>query len=356
MIDDPMPVFTIKAQDKLATKAVRSYRNICIDAGLHEQALEVAGALVEMAAWRERHPELVKMPDHRHVPATADPVPPDGELPGMWEHADFMGGATDDAPVDDPAQPNCGRYHPPGWRVGDAGSRNEDYRLVARSDAEAARPDGDGKSATSDGRISHAADGDAYLTAARAMIPAVPFTDEFERKLLTPEAIESFVAARAARPDLRAAVDAARAPLLAEMAAERRKVEALLNGDKAMASRIWLAEECERRGRERDEARAEVERLRAEVARLTRISTLNPFGNDLEGACCVDAYASTGREHPEVLHTGGCPNRCGVHSPLPAGALLRSYPCALTSGHPGEHWLHPSYRTPVETVSEADRG
>lgn len=25
------------------------------------------------------------------------------------------------------AQPNCGRWHPPGWKVGDAGSHNEDY-------------------------------------------------------------------------------------------------------------------------------------------------------------------------------------------------------------------------------------
>src|SRR5262245_6905922 len=66
-----MPVFTIKAKDRLAVHAVAAYRALCERHGLGEQATEVSKALVEMAEWRRRHPDLIHLPDHPHVPATA---------------------------------------------------------------------------------------------------------------------------------------------------------------------------------------------------------------------------------------------------------------------------------------------
>jgi hypothetical protein len=54
--------------------------------------------------------------------------------------------------------------------------------------------------------------------------------------------------------------------LTAELAQERVKVEVLLNGDKALAPRIWLNEEVSRLKAERDQARAEL----AEADRIIR--------------------------------------------------------------------------------------
>jgi hypothetical protein len=65
---DPMPVFTIKAKDKLALKAVDAYRDLCLELGLYEQAAEVLLAYSEMSRWRDRNPDQVKLPDHAHVP------------------------------------------------------------------------------------------------------------------------------------------------------------------------------------------------------------------------------------------------------------------------------------------------
>ncbi len=68
--DDAMPVFTIKAKDKLAIRAVEAYRRLCLELGLNAQADEVDKALDEIVAWREAHPDQVKLPDHPHVPAS----------------------------------------------------------------------------------------------------------------------------------------------------------------------------------------------------------------------------------------------------------------------------------------------
>lgn len=68
---DPMPVFTIKAKDRFALDAVKAYRQLCVDAGLHNQAFEVSRAICEMIDWRDRNPKLVKTLDHRHVPVTS---------------------------------------------------------------------------------------------------------------------------------------------------------------------------------------------------------------------------------------------------------------------------------------------
>ena len=67
--DDPMPVFVIKAKDNLSPHAVGQYvRSLC-DQDLFEQARHAIAALEEINAWRERHPDLCKWPDHKHVPA-----------------------------------------------------------------------------------------------------------------------------------------------------------------------------------------------------------------------------------------------------------------------------------------------
>jgi hypothetical protein len=64
-----MPVFTIKAKDALAIRAVRYYKHLCEQAGLAHQATEVQRALDEMHVWRLNNRELIKEPDHVHVPA-----------------------------------------------------------------------------------------------------------------------------------------------------------------------------------------------------------------------------------------------------------------------------------------------
>lgn len=66
---DPMPEFVIKGKDLLALPALRAYRKACERAGIPEQAREVGKAYEEIAAWQSRHPDVVRLPDHRHVPA-----------------------------------------------------------------------------------------------------------------------------------------------------------------------------------------------------------------------------------------------------------------------------------------------
>lgn len=75
--EDPMPVFTIKGQDRLAVAAVEGYRAICENAGLTEQAHQVAIAGREIHDWQQRNPDRLKFPDHKHVPAR--PVRPEQE-------------------------------------------------------------------------------------------------------------------------------------------------------------------------------------------------------------------------------------------------------------------------------------
>lgn len=69
---DPMPVFVLKAQDRLALNAIIDYYHHCIYDGLNDQAGEVAKAYNEFEAWRERNPERMKWPDHPHQPARPD--------------------------------------------------------------------------------------------------------------------------------------------------------------------------------------------------------------------------------------------------------------------------------------------
>jgi hypothetical protein len=62
------PQFVIKATDKFALYIISAYRRFCMAHGMHEQAAEVAKAIDEIALWQKENPELVHLPDHRHVP------------------------------------------------------------------------------------------------------------------------------------------------------------------------------------------------------------------------------------------------------------------------------------------------
>lgn len=70
---DPMPVFTIKAQDQLAVVAVEHYRHLCEINGLTDQAAEVEKAIDEIEQWQHRHTDRVKRPDHQHMPVGKTP-------------------------------------------------------------------------------------------------------------------------------------------------------------------------------------------------------------------------------------------------------------------------------------------
>ncbi|HZN73094.1 MAG TPA: hypothetical protein VFC00_15610 [Micromonosporaceae bacterium] len=65
---DPMPVFTLKAQDVFTPVVVMRYHELCVDAGLYKHGIEVSRAYDEIMAWRERNPDKVKVPYHKHVP------------------------------------------------------------------------------------------------------------------------------------------------------------------------------------------------------------------------------------------------------------------------------------------------
>lgn len=66
-----MPVFTIKAKDRLALGPLRMYRELCRAAKLYDQAHQVDMAITEFAEWREQNPDAIKDPDHKHVPVDA---------------------------------------------------------------------------------------------------------------------------------------------------------------------------------------------------------------------------------------------------------------------------------------------
>lgn len=71
MAADPTePTFTIRAQDKLAVRAVSAYLGLCLELGLDDQAAQVQLALDEIEAWRAANPGRVNLPDHTHVPVT----------------------------------------------------------------------------------------------------------------------------------------------------------------------------------------------------------------------------------------------------------------------------------------------
>jgi hypothetical protein len=71
---DPMPVFVIQGKDQLAQEAIAAYGDLCVAADLPDQASEVEAALAEVNDWQRRHPDLVKLPDHEHVPVTGRPA------------------------------------------------------------------------------------------------------------------------------------------------------------------------------------------------------------------------------------------------------------------------------------------
>lgn len=62
---DVMPVFPIWAADKFAVTTLRTYRRLCEEHGLAEQARQVLVATAQMTGWRERHPRLVQIPARR---------------------------------------------------------------------------------------------------------------------------------------------------------------------------------------------------------------------------------------------------------------------------------------------------
>lgn len=66
---DPMPVFSLLAQDRLALQAMNAYHSACIEHGLIDQAEQVRKAMHEFHGWRQRNPARMKLPDHEHVPA-----------------------------------------------------------------------------------------------------------------------------------------------------------------------------------------------------------------------------------------------------------------------------------------------
>lgn len=72
----------------------------------------------------------------------------------------------------------------------------------------------------------------------------------------------------------------------------------------------------------------------------------------IDGFCCEDAYASTLSTPDEILHSGGCPNRCSLPVPVPAQARNRklpaTYPCAYTRDHDRRCWLPPRYQDPAD--------
>ncbi len=67
---DGMPWFVIKAQDALAIAAITAYRDLCLNAGLTAQAAEVDKAIAEFEQWQQRPGNRVRLPEHRHLPAS----------------------------------------------------------------------------------------------------------------------------------------------------------------------------------------------------------------------------------------------------------------------------------------------
>jgi hypothetical protein len=66
---DPMPVFTIKADDVLAVRAIRMYLDLCDELGLVDHRVEVRRALIEVEDWRRQHRDQLRVPYHVHKPA-----------------------------------------------------------------------------------------------------------------------------------------------------------------------------------------------------------------------------------------------------------------------------------------------
>jgi hypothetical protein len=67
-----MPVFVLKAQDELAIPTILFYMRSLEKFGLMDQSAEVSKALDEFKEWEQENPDKMKMPDHKHVPASEE--------------------------------------------------------------------------------------------------------------------------------------------------------------------------------------------------------------------------------------------------------------------------------------------
>lgn len=67
---EDMPTFTIKGKDILALPVIKNYMQMCIVLRLHDQANEVRDAIREIHEWQDANRDLVKVPDHKHVPVS----------------------------------------------------------------------------------------------------------------------------------------------------------------------------------------------------------------------------------------------------------------------------------------------
>lgn len=93
---DPMPVFVLKGKDALAPGTIAYYGRECgKHHGLHEQAEQVELAYQEMAGWQRRNPDLVALPDHKHVPVTASDCPQPGDTVSLASRLLFDAGSRE---------------------------------------------------------------------------------------------------------------------------------------------------------------------------------------------------------------------------------------------------------------------
>jgi len=67
--DDPVPVFILAADDICASWGVEQYRSRCQGLGLQWQADQVFLTAQEFKDWQARHPDMIRVPHHPHVPA-----------------------------------------------------------------------------------------------------------------------------------------------------------------------------------------------------------------------------------------------------------------------------------------------
>jgi hypothetical protein len=65
-----MPVFVLKGKDLVALDGILGYLQGCDARGLDDQVAEVTKAISEFAHWQHRNNNQVKLPDHKHVPAS----------------------------------------------------------------------------------------------------------------------------------------------------------------------------------------------------------------------------------------------------------------------------------------------
>lgn len=61
------PRFIIQATDAFAIPTIRAHMRLCWEKKLFEQVDEETLALAEIIQWQRSHPDLVRLPDHKHV-------------------------------------------------------------------------------------------------------------------------------------------------------------------------------------------------------------------------------------------------------------------------------------------------